>query len=87
MKTTGFWFCVLVNNSVYPLISKDPHVNNIIYVNPHYFNKRGKEEFGETKGVTRIRISKKNRQHKGQKKKYERTNNDQQNIYIQLKIE
>jgi hypothetical protein len=31
------------------------------------------------KGVIRIRISKKNRQHNGQKKKYKKTNNDLQN--------
>jgi predicted YcjX-like family ATPase len=41
----------------------------------------------DTKGVIRIRISKKNRQHNGQKKKYKRTNNDLQNIHIKLKIE
>ena len=35
-----------------------------------------KEDLKDTKGVTRIRISKKNRQHNGQKKKYKRTNND-----------
>jgi len=46
-----------------------------------------KEEFEDTKGVIRIRISKKNRQHNGQKKKYKRTNNDLQNIHIKLKIE
>jgi lipopolysaccharide export LptBFGC system permease protein LptF len=40
------------------------------------------EEFEDTKGVIRIRKSKKNRQHNGQKKKYKRTNNDLQNIYI-----
>ena len=45
------------------------------------------EEFADTKGVIRIRISKKNRQHNGQKKKYKRTNNDLQNIHIKLKIE
>jgi len=45
------------------------------------------EEFEDTKGVIRIRKSKKNRQHNGQKKKYHRTNNDLQNIHIQLKIE
>ena len=45
------------------------------------------EEFEDTKGVIRIRISKKNRQHNGQKKKYKRTNNDLQNIHIELKIE
>ena len=41
----------------------------------------------DTKGTIRIRISKKNRQHNGQKKKYKRTNNDLQNIHIKLKIE
>jgi len=46
-----------------------------------------KEEFEDTKGAIRIRISKKNRQHNGEQKKYKRTNNDQQNIHIQLKIE
>ena len=45
------------------------------------------EEYEDTKGVIRIRTSKKNRQHNGQKKKYKRTNNDLQNIYIKLKIE
>jgi hypothetical protein len=44
-------------------------------------------EFEDTKGVIRICISKKNRQHNGQKKKYKRTNNDLQNIHIKLKIE
>ena len=39
------------------------------------------------KGAIRIRISKKNRQHNGQKKKYKRTNNDLQNTHINLKIE
>ena len=45
------------------------------------------EEFKDTKGVIRIRKSKKNRQHNGQKKNYKRTNNDRQNRHIQLKIE
>ena len=45
------------------------------------------EEFEYTKGAIRIRISKKNRQHNGQKKKYKRTNNDIQSIHIQLNIE
>ena len=44
------------------------------------------EEYEDTKEVIRIRISKRNRQHNGQKK-YKRTNNDQENIHIQLKIE
>ena len=38
------------------------------------------EDFEGTKGVIRIRKSKKNRQHTDQKKKYKRTNNDLQNI-------
>jgi hypothetical protein len=38
--------------------------------------------FGDTKGVIRIRISKKNRQHNGQKKKYKGTNNDLQNARL-----
>ena len=45
------------------------------------------EEFEDTKGVIRIRISMKNRQHNGQKKKYKGTNNYLQNIHIKLKIE
>ena len=45
------------------------------------------EEFEDTKGVIRISISMKYRQHNGQKKKYKRTNNDPQNIPIKLKIE
>ena len=38
-------------------------------------------------GTTIIRKSKKNKQHKSQKKKYKRTNIDLQNIHIKLKIE
>ena len=38
------------------------------------------------KGVIRIRISKKNRQHNVHKK-YKRTNNDLQQIYLKPKIE
>jgi hypothetical protein len=46
------------------------------------------EEFRDTKGAIRIRIvSKKNRQHNGQKKNHKRTNNNRQNIHIKLKIE
>ena len=37
------------------------------------------EEFEDTKGIIRIRKSKKDRQHNGQKKNYKRTNNDLQN--------
>ena len=47
-----------------------------------------KEEYEDTKVVIRICISKKNRQQNCQKKKYKRTNkdNDLQNIHIKLKI-
>jgi hypothetical protein len=48
---------------------------------------RAQEEFENTKGVIRIRISKKNRQHNGKMKKYKRTTNDLQNTYKKLKIE
>jgi len=44
-------------------------------------------QFEDTKGAIRIRISKKNRQHNGQKKMYKMTNNDLQHIHIKLKIE
>ena len=44
------------------------------------------EEFEDTKGVIRIRKSKKDRQHNGQKNKDKGTNNDLQNIHIKLKI-
>jgi len=44
------------------------------------------EECADTKGAIRICISKKNRQHNGQKNKHKRTNNDLQNIHIKLKI-
>jgi len=46
-----------------------------------------KEEFEDTKGLIRIRMSKKNRQHNGQKKINEKTNNDLQNIHTRPKIE
>ena len=39
------------------------------------------EEFEDIRGVIRACISKKNRQHNDQKKKYKRTNNDLQNIH------
>ena len=45
------------------------------------------EEFEDTKEVIRIRKSKKDIQHNGQKKKDKGTNNDLQNIHIKLKIE
>ena len=45
------------------------------------------EEFKDTNAVIRIRKSRNNRQHNGQKKKYKRTNSDLQNIHIKLTIE
>ena len=45
------------------------------------------EEFEDTKGVVRIRKSKKERKRNGQKKKNKKTNKDLQNIHIKLKIE
>ena len=57
----------------------------------HYYVLRwpcilSKKSLKMPKTVLRIRISKKNRQHNVQKKKYKRTNNDLQNIHIKLKI-
>ena len=43
------------------------------------------EDFDDTKGVIGIRKSKKDRQHRGQKKKVKRTNNDLQNITLKTK--
>jgi hypothetical protein len=45
----------------------------------HHTYSKPKEGIEDTKGVIRIRISKNNRQHNGQEKKYKRTNNDLQN--------
>jgi len=50
------------------------------------FSDKQYEEFDDTKGAIRIRISKKNIQHNVQKKA-QNTNNDLQNIHIKLKIE
>ena len=44
------------------------------------------QELEDTKWVIRIRISKKNRQHSGQKKRCKKTNNDLKNIHITIKI-
>jgi hypothetical protein len=56
-------------------------------INPYIKEEQTTQWPKDTTGVIRIRISKKNRQHNGQKKKYKRTNNDLQNIHIKLKIE
>jgi hypothetical protein len=60
---------------------------NTSFVLQTFLNQITYEEFEDTKEVIRIRISKKNRQHNDQKKKYKRTNNDLQNTHIKLKIE
>ena len=44
------------------------------------------EEFEDTKGIIRIRKSKKDKQHDGQKKKDKRTHNYLENIHITLKV-
>ena len=48
-----------------------------------------KEEFEDIKGAINIRISKKNRQHNGQKKEYKKTNKlvDSIKFNVQLEIE
>ena len=53
----------------------------------HLLTINKQEEFEDIKGVTRVRISKKDRQHNGQKIKGERTNNDLLNIHIKLTME
>jgi hypothetical protein len=55
--------------------------------NPYIEDEQTAQWPKDTKGVIRIRILEKNRQHNGQKKKHKRTNNDLQNIHIKLKIE
>ena len=50
----------------------------------HRTNNQSQEEFEDTKGVIKIRISKRNRQHNGQRKKYKQ---HLQNIYMKPKIE
>ena len=58
-------------------------ITHNLFVDPSPTNE---EELKETKGAIRIYKSK-DKHHNGQKKKYKRTNNDLQNIHIQLKIE
>ena len=73
-----------VCNSMYPRFSPWSHaIISLQEKVSHLY----KEEFEDTKGVIRICISKKSRQHNGPKKKDKRTNNDIQNIHIKLKTE
>jgi hypothetical protein len=62
-------------------IATEKHIVGVIV--HHYFLKSA----WRYQRVIRISISKKNRQHNGQKKMYKKTNNDQKNIHIKLKIE
>jgi hypothetical protein len=72
------------------------NILHIIFAAGHYETNRQsaiymifsnyQEEFEDTKGVIWSRMSKKNKQYNGQKKKDKKTNNDLQNIHIQLKI-
>ena len=68
--------CAMKNNY------KQQVINPLLFIFIKY-----KKSLKIPKGVIRIRISKKNRQHNGQKEKYKRTHNDLQNIHIKLKIE
>ena len=53
----------------------------------HQLGQRLQEEFEHTKGIIRIRISKKNTQHNGQKKKVQKDKQRSTNMHIKLKIE
>ena len=61
----------------------------LIFINVSKDKREMSEDFEDIKRAIRNRIpvSKKNRQHKGQKKKYKRTNNDRQIIHIKQNIE
>jgi adenylate cyclase class IV len=62
------------------------HINVFSILQRYFIWSGSLEEFEDTKGAMRIRISKKNRVHNSQIK-YKRTKNDLQNIHITLKIE
>jgi len=84
----GFWLCLDLNkgNKHNIQLSRTKIINRSICWQIKYFNER-KKSLKIPKGAVRIRISKKNRQHNGQKKEYKRTNNDQQNTHTKPKIE
>jgi len=75
------WYCVL--SPILPLSVDFP----FLIASPVFATFIYQEEFEDTKGVIRIRKSKKCRQHNGQKENDKMTNNDLQNIHIKLKIE
>jgi hypothetical protein len=68
---------------------QNPYIEEQTTQWPKRKSTKGQEEFEDTKGVIRIRISKKNRQNNGQKKKYKRTRRvwryqrGNQNLYIE----
>ena len=68
-------------NSTFLVNSPDSNTNDV--GKPETVGVVSTEEFEDTKWVIRIRISKKNRQHNVQKKKYEKTNNDLQSLNVQ----
>ena len=82
-------FNIIVSTNCFQYV--DPNLSIcIIYPIVVYscgLSKHIKKSFEDTKWVIRICISKKNRLHNDQKKKYKRTNDDLQNIHIKLKIE
>ena len=72
------------------LVCDTGHYLNIYLLNLNIytlFNCCDTKELEDTRKLTRVRKSKKDRQHNGQKKKYKRKNNDLQSIHIKLKIE
>jgi len=84
--------CDIISISIYPIHELKIFCiyEQVIYWTdePHCFDSHDiiEEELEDTKGVIGIRISKKNRQNIGQKKKDKMTNSDLQNIHIKLQI-
>jgi hypothetical protein len=69
--------------SLFVLLSKEGRhvrIRKTIYLDQKLYE----EEFEDSKGIIRIRKSKNDRQHNGQKKKDKRTNNDLLNILYTL---
>ena len=64
---------VITGNSAHCLIVRSTMIN----IDMRRIGRRAEEGFEDTKEVIRIRISKKNRQHNGQKKKYKNQANNQ----------
>ena len=73
------YLCCLIVSFVYSIVSDSCKSLDVIGYSSLWHMQ---EEFEDTKWLIRICISKKNRQHNGQKKINKRTNNDLQNIHI-----